>query len=147
MANTVYLVIASAAVMWALWRSRDVIAGTLALGLAASVAVPLAGPQHLLPLLSAIDAFACLVMMVVWIQYTSLRAWAVGYIGLVKTGLTFLAAWGLLGPWAYALPFDAAFLAQVAVAGGLADDLGARIDDVRRRVLPRGLVLLRDGEG
>lgn len=145
--SLVFFGIATALVAWALVRKRDACTLALALGLAASLGVGSLKPWSALPYLAAIDAVTCIVMLALWTQYTSMRAWTVGFIGLAKGGATW--AQYLVDPvnlsWAYALALNAAFLAQVLIAGGWADAVGNWADRLFARVAPVRRSLLRNG--
>ena len=142
-----YLALVTALVGLAMWQKRDWCAAIMGAGLLASILVMLASPASPLPYVAAIDAVVCLAMAAIWATYGSMRARAIGFIGLAKTGVT--AGLYVVDPYSfnldYALFIDAAFVAQVTVAGGWFDAMANRLDDSIARVLPRFHRLLHDG--
>lgn len=142
-----YLALATGLVGLAMWQKRDWCAAIMGAGLFASVLVMLASPASPLPYVAAIDAVVCLAMAAIWAKHGSMRARAVGFIGLAKTGAT---AWlyavdAYTFNFGYALFIDAAFIAQVVVAGGWIDAMANRIDDMLARTSPSFHRLLHDG--
>jgi len=128
-------------------RKPDAVTGILALGFAASVAAPYS-QVSLLPAIAIIDGLICVAMAAIYVkQGHPSRAWAVGFVALGKTAWSLGAAVSLLqvNSYSYAVPLNCAFLAQVAIAGGFADAIGHRLDDLCRRFWPRRYFLLRHG--
>lgn len=142
-----YLALVTALVCMAMWQKRDWCAAIMGVGLLASILVMLASPASPLPHVAAIDAMVCLAMAAIWAEYGSMRARAIGFIGLAKTGVT--ATTYAIDAYTfnldYALFIDAAFVAQVIVAGGWFDAMANRLDDSIARTLPRFHRLLHDG--
>ena len=146
-----YFILAALLCALAFRRKPDWCPGALAAALVASIAVAsadaLGAVWSVIPFAATIDALICLFMLVLWSQFISMRAWAVGGIGLFKTGA------GLLQyshdpyfyGWAYFIAINIGFLAQIMVAGGLLDAVGYRLDRLLRRIAPERHRLLRDG--
>jgi hypothetical protein len=145
---TLYFAAMAALTGWAVWRKRDWCAGALAIGLAASAALAIENPPEVMPYAALLDGAVCAAMLVLWIEYESRRAWAVGFLGLAKT----MTAWTahLIDPantqWAWVILINGGFLAQVLVAGGWVDELGARLDRFFARVAPGRRRVLWHGE-
>lgn len=142
-----YLALVVALTVLAVSRKRDTCTMTLAVALLISITVIEAGAWSYMPFAAAIDAATCVVMLVLWTRHTSMRAWSVGFIGLIK-GLATLVQY-LVDPyavsWAYAVLINGGFVAQVLVAGGWADAVGFRVDRLFARIAPVRHRLLRDG--
>jgi len=145
--TAIYLALAAALSLAALQRKRDWCTGVIAAGLIVSSVMIAAKPYSPLPFIAAIDAMTCLAMAAIWTAFGSMRAWSVGLIGLAKAGATMTAYLvdASAIAWPYALFINAAFLAQVIVAGGWADGLGSRLDRVFARIAPVRHGLLRNG--
>jgi len=82
-----------------------------------------------------------------WINHYDTRGWSIGLLGLSKIGLRFGYATLDLNHTIFAAVINATFIAQVFIAGGMADGLGRRIADHLRSAGPRGARLLRNVEG
>jgi hypothetical protein len=86
-------------------------------------------------------------MLALWTRHTSMRAWVIGFIGLVKCAVSlmqFMSEPVHVG-WAYPAFINGAFVAQVLVAGGWIDAVGVRADRLLARLAPVRHRLLRDG--
>jgi len=141
-----YFGMAALLVAAAFRRNRDWCAGIMAMGLVASIAAYIAGVLTL-HFIAAVDGISCGALAAVWTVQTSMRAWSIGIIGLGKTGAT-VAAYVIDAytiNLTFALFINAAFLAQVVIAGGWADEVGIRLDNLFARLAPRRHGLLRDG--
>ena len=98
--------------------------------------------------LSAIDTVIVLLMMEPWVVDGDMRAYAVGFLGLGKLGLRLLyTSVSYMNHTLFAVMINCAFIAQVIVAGGFVDALGAWLDRNLRVLFPRRYMLLRDGAG
>lgn len=148
MSTAQFNVVAIVLLVLATMRRPDFTTGTVAIGFAASAVVPsFRNGAELLPIIATIDAVICLAMLSVWTAYNSMRAWSIGFIGVAKCGWAWAAAFGIIevNSWGFALPFNAAFIAQVVIAGGCADAIGDRLDRMLWRFFPRRHFLLRNG--
>lgn len=146
-----FYALASAALMLAFWRNRrpDRVTLVLAIGFAASVAS--AGVRHgldLLPFIAASDCMIVMAMAMIWTHGNDMRAYSAGGVGLLKCGWTLAAYVGdSYMDWRlYAIALDAAFLLQIAIAGGFVDAVGHWLFDLLHRVAPRRHRLLRNVE-
>lgn len=147
MTTGTYFLLAGIITAVAFWRRPGVTSAILMAGLAASFASPWSR-MELLPYLSTIDVAVVVAMTGIWAHDRhNMRAWTIGFIGLAKCAWTWFAAVNVLqvNTYGYVLPLNCAYLAQVLVAGGFADGIGHRLDDLFRRVVPRRYGLLRNG--
>lgn len=126
----------AALLLWGMARRPDAVSFTVAGFFIASLPLDwLVEHGRVIPFLSALDACMVVAMCVIWTRHHSHRARLVGTIGLAK------CAWAL---WAYDFPhvdfysyataLNAAFVAQVFVAGGFLDAVGRWIADMPRRI-------------
>lgn len=145
--NAVYFSLVIVLVAAAITQKRDQCAAVIGMGLGASLMVTIVAPASPLPYVAAIDAMTCLAMATLWVAYSSMRAWTIGFIGLAKIGATVAAyvvdAYTI--HWIYAIFINAAFVLQVLVSGGWIDAMGNRLDNLFARIAPVRHGLLRDG--
>lgn len=126
--------------------------------IATVLATTFIGAISLAPLLAGVsqEAFLALLdyvvvfsMLVTWTRHDDMRAYAIGAIGLAKIlfAFAFSPTVGFLdaGNWVYAAALNCAFAAQLAVAGGILDGVGYRLDDLLRTLMPGRYRLLRNG--
>lgn len=99
--------------------------------------------------LALVDYIVVFSMLVIWTKHDDMRAYAIGALGLAKIlfAFAFSPTVGFLhaGNWVFAAALNCAFAAQVAVAGGILDGVGHRLDDLLRAIAPRRYRLLRNG--
>lgn len=99
--------------------------------------------------LALLDYAVVFAMLVIWTKQGDMRAYTIGFIGLTKImfAFAFSPTVGFLhaGNWVFAAALNCAFAAQLAVAGGILDGVGYRLDDLLRNLMPRRYRLLRNG--
>lgn len=79
---------------------------------------------------------------------SGVRPFFVGLIGIAAILLRIMHMGGSSAPhWWYAAILNAAFAAQIAIAGGAGDGVGHWLDDRLVRIWPRGAGLFRDVAG
>lgn len=148
---------AQALLMLAAWFWRggnDRLVYWLAAGFVASVwlSYNLGGAERHVAM-AFVDAAIVTAASKAWISHHDMRGWLIGGIGLLKIGarLSFMAGDPTnnshISYWVFAAAMNAAFVAQVIVAGGFADELGKRIADRIRSAGPRRARLLRNVAG
>jgi hypothetical protein len=145
--NAVFFALLALLVALAIRRSCDGCTIAMAAGLGASMLFMQAAPWSPVPGVAFIDAATTLVMLALWTRHVSMRAWAIGFIGLMKCALSmgqFMADPVQVG-WTYPALINGAFVAQVLIAGGWADAVGVRADRLLARLAPVRHRLLRDG--
>ena len=148
MVTAVYFSAVIVLVVLAVERRHDWCAWALAGGLAASMLLAGSGAWSIMPGAAAIDALTCIIMLLVWTRFHSMRAWSIGFIGLAK-GVAHFAQYMADAQhvsWPYFVAINGAFVAQVLVAGGWADAVGDRADRVFARLAPVRHRLLRYGD-
>ena len=135
--NTIVYLTSAALLILALRHRPQAITVTLATGwVIAVIAAEFTPRASLLPLLLTIDAGVVVVMAQLARRYRSDRARIVMALGLLKVTMGIALAGGIWN--AFAAAYNAAFLAQVLVAGGLSDGvtgwLGYRLRGLCSRV-------------
>lgn len=99
--------------------------------------------------LALLDYAVVFAMLMIWTKHDDMRAYTIGFIGLTKIlfAFAFSPTVGFLyiDNWVFAAALNCAFAAQLAVAGGILDGVGHRLDDLLRAIAPRRYRLLRNG--
>jgi energy-coupling factor transporter transmembrane protein EcfT len=117
----------------AVLRRPDRITITLALTCAASIYLGQIVPVAKLPgLFATLDMLTAVIMLTIWTTYRSRRAQLVGFLAMVKCAwaVLFTASLGNSSWLIYAIVLNAGFVAQVIVAGGMADGLVSFFDRI-----------------
>jgi hypothetical protein len=98
--------------------------------------------------LSLADAALVFIAAHAWTRHYDLRGWWISWMGFGKIALRLgQSAEPFLDHWTFAAVLNATFIAQIIIAGGLADGLGRRIAHHLRSAGPRRARLLRNVEG
>lgn len=137
-----------AAIIAALWYSKAdrIVVALLIAWAVASVVGPLQSGVARQPALCVIEAMTAVSMTLLWSAANNFRAYWVGLIAWSKVGLRlYYLTNPYIDHWWFAATLNCALIAQVVIAGGFADAIGHRMDDLLRRFFPRRHSLLHNG--
>ena len=135
------------AVLWTGGNDRMMLALAAAFVAAIAIANSLSGIDRDVAM-SILDAAIVAVASRIWISHHDTRGWWIGWLGLIKIGGRFAYAGNpAVSHYLFAASINAAFIAQVIIAGGMLDGLGRRLAHYLRSAGPRRARLLRNVEG
>lgn len=96
--------------------------------------------------LAVIDSLIVLGMALLWTVHDDMRAWFIGVVGMGKVAVRMAHVTDPhMDHLIYASVINCALVAQIVAAGGFADAVGYRLDDLFRRIAPKRHGLLRNG--
>jgi hypothetical protein len=136
-----------AAILWTGGNDRMMLALSVSFVAAVAVGNALSGIDRAVAM-SALDAAIVAYASRIWVSHNDMRGWWIGWLGFIKISARLgYASNPAVSHYLFAAGINAAFFAQVIIAGGMLDGLGRRIADYLRHAGPRRARLLRNVEG